>query len=71
MDASRLGQDSGKFVLRKSFTDQKFLNSLAARETLGNGGSRNYANSQSSSDQNRHDTNSKVSAVQNRARGPR
>ena len=43
---------------------------MAAKETVGDGGGRNYANSQFS-DQNRQDAISRVSAVQNSAKGPR
>jgi len=45
-------------------------NSMAAKETIGDGGGRKYANSQFS-DQNRQDAISRVSAVQNSARSPR
>jgi len=43
---------------------------MAAKETIGDGGGRNYANSQFS-DQSRQDAISMVSAVQNSARGLR
>jgi len=45
-------------------------NPMAAKETVGDGGGRKYANSQFS-DQHRHDAISRVSVVQNSARGPR
>ena len=45
-------------------------NPIEAKETTGDGGGRKYVNSQFS-DQNRQDAISKVSAVQNSARGPR
>ena len=44
--------------------------SMEEKETLGDGCGRNYANSQSAN-QNRQDAISRVSAVQNSARGPR
>ena len=43
---------------------------MAAKETIGDGGGRNYDNSQFS-DINRQDAISRVLAVQNSARGPR
>jgi len=43
---------------------------MAAKETIGNGGGRKYANNQFS-DQNRQDAISRVTAVQNSVRGPR
>ena len=43
---------------------------MAAKETIGDGGGRKYTNSQFP-DQNRQDAISRVSAVQNSARGPR
>ena len=43
---------------------------MAAKETIGNGGGRKYANNQFS-DQNRQDAISRVAAVQNSVRGPR
>jgi len=43
---------------------------MEAKETIGDGGGRKYANSQFS-DQNRQDAISRVSAVQNSAKGPR
>jgi len=43
---------------------------MAAKEKIGDGGGRKYANSRFS-DQNRQDAISRVSAVQNSARGPR
>jgi len=43
---------------------------MTAKETIGDSGGRKYANSQFS-DQNRQDAISRVSAVQNSARGPR
>jgi len=45
-------------------------NPMEAKETIGDGGGRKYANSQFS-DQNRQDAISRVSALQNSARGPR
>jgi len=42
---------------------------MAAKETIGDGGGRKYANSQYS-DQNRQDAIRRVSVVQNSARGP-
>jgi len=62
-----LRQDAGRFMLGKYLSDKKIL---AAKETIGDGGGRKYANSQFS-DQNRQDAISRVSAVQNSARGPR
>jgi len=43
---------------------------MAAKQTIGDGGGRKYSNSQFS-DQNRQDVISRVSAVQNSARGLR
>jgi len=43
---------------------------MAAKEMIGDGGGRKYANSQFLN-QNRQDAMSRVSAVQNSARGPR
>ena len=43
---------------------------MASKETIGDGGDRKYANSQFS-EQNRQDAISRVSDVQNSARGPR
>ena len=63
-----LRQDAGRFMLGKYLYDKK--NSMAAKEMIGDGGDRKYANSQFS-DQNRQDAISRVSAVQNSARGPR
>ena len=45
-------------------------NPMAAKEMIGDGGGRNYTNSQFS-DQHRQDAISRVSTVQNSARGPR
>jgi len=55
-------------MLGKYLSDQK--NPMEAKETIGDGGGRKYTNSQFSN-QNRQDTISRVSAVQNSARGPR
>ena len=52
-----LKQDSGRFMLGKNSSHKK--NPMEAKETIGDGGSRKYANNQL------------VSAVQNSARGPR
>jgi len=52
-----LRQDAGRIMLGKYLSDQ---NPMAAKETIGNGGGRKYANSQSS-DQNRQDAISRVS----------
>ena len=60
-------QDAGRFMLGKYLSDK---NPKAAKETIGDGGGRKYANSQFS-DQNRQDGISRVSAVQNSARDPR
>ena len=62
-----LRQDAGRFMLGKYLSDK---NPMAAKEMIGDGGGRKYANSQFS-DQNRQDAISMVSAVQNSARGPR
>ena len=59
-----LRQDAGRFMLGK------YKNPMAAKETFGDSDGRNYANSQFS-DRNRQDAISRVSAVQNSARGPR
>jgi len=45
-------------------------NPMALKETIGDGGGREYADSQFS-DQNRQDVINRVSAVRNSARGPR
>jgi len=63
-----LRQDAGRFMLGKYLSDKKI--SWKRRRRLGDGGGRKYANSQFS-DQNRQDAISRVSAVQNSARGPR
>ena len=65
-----LRQDAGRFMLGKYLSDKKTLNSMAAKETIGDGGGRKYANSQSS-DQNRQDAISRMSAMQNSTRGSR
>ena len=62
-----LRQDAGKLMLGK-YLRQKNL--MAAKETIGDGGGRKYANSQFC-DQNRQDAISRVLAVQSRSRGPR
>ena len=62
-----LRQDAGRFMLGKYLNDK---NPVVAKETIEDGGGRKYANSQFS-DQNRQDAISRVSAVQNSARGPR
>jgi len=62
-----LRQDAGMFMLGKYLSDKT---PMAAKETIGDGGGRKYANSQFS-DQNRQDAVSRVSAVQNSARGLR
>ena len=62
-----LRQDAGRFMLGKYLSEK---NPMAAKETIGNGGGRKYANSQFS-DQNRQDAISRLWAVQNRATGPR
>jgi len=61
-----LRQDAGRFMLGKYLSDQK----IPAKDTIGDGGGRKYTNNQFS-DQNRQDAISRVSAVQNSARGPR
>jgi len=63
-----LRQDAGRFMLGKYLSDKKKF--MAAKDTIGDGGGRKYTNSQFS-DQNRQDTISRVSAVQNSAMGPR
>jgi len=50
-----LRQDAGRFMLGKYLSDKK----MAAKETIGDGGGRQYANSQFS-DQNRQDAISRV-----------
>jgi len=55
-------------MLGKYLSDKK--HPKVAKETIGDGGGRKYANSQFS-DQNRQDAISRVSAVKNSARGPR
>jgi len=55
-----LRQDAERFMLGKCLSDQKNL--MAAKETIGDGGGRKYANSQFS-DHNRQDAISRVSAV--------
>jgi len=55
-------------MLGKHLSDQK--NPKEAKETIGDGGGRKYANSQFCN-QNRQNVISRVSAVQNSARGPR
>jgi hypothetical protein len=62
-----LGQDVGKFMLGKYECQTNFME---AKETFGDGCGRKYANGHSAV-QNRQDTISRVSAVQNSARGPR
>jgi len=62
-----LRQDAERFMLGKYLSDQ---NPMAAKEMIGDGGGRKYTSSQVS-DQNRQDAISRVSAVQNMARGPR
>jgi len=57
-----LRQDAGRFMLGE--------NPMAAKETIGDGGGRKYANNEYS-DQNRQDAFNRVLAVQNSARGPR
>jgi len=67
---SRLHAETG---YRKVYVDEVSewqKNPIAAKETIGDGGGRKYANSQFS-DQNRQDAISRVSAVQNSAIGPR
>ena len=59
-----LTQAAGNFMLGTHLSDKKI------KETFGDGCGRNYANSQSAN-QNRQDEISRVSAVQNIARGPR
>ena len=56
------------FMLKKCLSDKKKF--MAAKETIGDGGGRKYANSQFS-DPNRQDAISSVSAVQHSARGLR
>jgi len=63
-----LRQEAGRFMLGKYLSDKK--NPMVTKETIGDGGGRKYANRQFS-DQNRQDAISRVSAVQNSARGPR
>jgi len=52
-----LRQDAERFMLGKCLTDKK--NPMAAKETIGGGGGRKFANSQFS-DQNRQDAISRV-----------
>jgi len=61
-----LRQDAGKSMLEKYLSD----NSIEAKETFGDGSGRNYSNSQTVN-QNRQDAISRVSAVEESARGPR
>ena len=63
-----LRQDAGEFTLGKYLSDKK--NSMEAKETFGDGRGRKYVSSQDSN-QNRLNAISRVSAVQNSARGPR
>ena len=66
-----LRQDAGKFMLGKYLSDKKNPSEgRQCRKTIGDGGGRKYANNRCS-DQNRQNTISRVSAVQNSARGPR
>jgi len=69
---SRFHAETGctkKLMLGKYRSDKK-IQKLEAKETFGDGGGRNYDNSQFSN-QNRQDAISRVSAVQNSARGPK
>jgi len=63
-----LRQDVGRFICCGSILVTKIP--MASKETIGDGGGRKYAN-RHFSDQNRQDAISRVSAVQNSARGPR
>ena len=54
----------------KYLSDKKRYDPMEAKETIGKGGGRKYANSQFSN-QNRQDAISRVLAVQNSATGPR
>ena len=63
-----LRQAAERFMLGKYLSDKK--NPMAAKETIGDGGGRKYANGQFP-DQNRQDVISRVSTVQNSARSPR
>jgi len=79
-----LRQDAGRFMLGRYLSDKnnpdsKHLQNIpalvhsedsAAKETIGDGCGRKYANGQFS-DQNRQDSIKRVLAVQNSARGPR
>jgi len=63
-----LRQHAGRFTLGKYLSDKK--NPMAAKETIGDSGGRKYVNSQFSN-QNKQGAISRVSAVQNSARGLR
>jgi len=63
-----LRQDARRFMLGKHLSDKNNL--MEAKETIGDGGGRRYANSQFS-DQNRQNTIRRVLAVQNSTRGLR
>jgi len=54
----------------KNVRELVYSGDSAAKETIGDGVGRKYANSQFS-DQNRQDAISRVSAVQNSVKGPR
>jgi len=68
---SRLHAEIGyrKFNAGKVFEKRK--NSMEAKETFGDGGGRKYANNQFSNQKRQDAIISRVSAVQNSARGPR
>jgi len=67
---SGLHAETGCWKVYAGEVSEAQKNSMAAKETNKDGGGRKYANSQLF-DQNRQDAISRVSAVQNSARGPR
>jgi len=67
---SRLHAETGCRKVNAGEVCERQKNPMAAKETIGDGGGRKYANSQFS-DQDRQDAISRVSAVQNSAGGPR
>jgi len=67
---SRLHAETGCRKIYAWKVSERQKNSMAAKKTIGDGGGRKYANSQFS-DQSRQDGISRVSAVQNSARGLR
>jgi len=67
---SRLHAETGCRKVYVGEVSESQINPMAAKQTIGDGSGRKYANSQFS-DQNRQDAISRVSAVQNSARVPR